>query len=267
MSYFIVLFYSYFYCHPFKQGRFLWAITGKKSRDRDISVINSVEYPVCLLLRFQNNLSMANEAYWQASLNTGNTQAPSQSWNIPHLSNKQQPDICAALLFKVNILRKDWRNLHLMHANLWYFKSGSLPQKNIHVLRHTSVHGLGSVCPLNRGSVLKASPSMTWVLTRLQQNLFDSLFIHKKCPLSPVICQAWVMCQQLRAGMGAGCCQWRSAEICRDLLVHLTRLRNINQIITYTWYYKLWWSPFKKGLGWGWGWGQQRRPHSHKPCT
>ena len=31
------------------------------------------------------------------------------------------------------------------------------PRKNIHVLRHTSVRGLGSICPLKRGSVLGKS--------------------------------------------------------------------------------------------------------------
>ena len=63
MSYFIVLFYSYFIVILSNRKDSCEQSQEKKSRDREISVINSVEYPVCLLLRFQNNLSMENEAY------------------------------------------------------------------------------------------------------------------------------------------------------------------------------------------------------------
>ena len=63
MSYVIVLFYSYFIVILSNREDSCEQSQEKKSRDRDISVINSVEYPVCLLLRFQNNLSMENEAY------------------------------------------------------------------------------------------------------------------------------------------------------------------------------------------------------------
>ena len=186
-------------------------------------MINSVEYPVCLLLRFQNNLSMANEAYWQTSLNTGNTQAHSQSWNIPHLSNKQQPDICAALFFKVNILRKDWRNLHLMHANLWYFRSGSLPQKEHSCPQTYSCTWVGLRPPSEqRICVRQAHP---WPGCGPDYNKISSTAYSftKSVHWVPVICQAWVMCQQLRAEHGG---RVLPVEICRDLPVHLTRLRH-----------------------------------------
>ena len=146
------------------------------------------------------------------------------------------------LFYKVNIPRKDWRNLHLRHANPWYFRSGSLPQKEHSCPQTYICTWVGLHLPSEkRICVRQVHP---WPGCWPDYNKISSTaYSFTKVSAWPVICPAWVMCHQLGAHPRA----WGQGAASGDLQ-RSTGPPYINQIITQTRYcnYDEVW---KKGLG------------------
>ena len=147
----------------------------------------------------------------------------SKAGTFPISSTNKSLTFVPELFFKVKIPRKDWRNLHLMHANPWYFRSGSLPQKEHSCSQTYICMWVGLCLPSEKRICVRQAHSWPGRWPDCNKISLTAYSFTKTVCWVPVICQAWIMCQQLGAEHGD---RVLPVEICRDLLVHLTRLRH-----------------------------------------
>ena len=244
MSYFIVLFYSYFI-----------VILSNREDSCEQSQEKNLMTEIFLWLILWNILSVSSlgsrTIYPWRTKPTGRLLSTQgihrllpKAGTFPISPTNKSLTFVPALSFKVNIPRKDWRNLHLRHANPWYFRSGSLPQKE-HSCPQTYIWTwVGLHLPSEKRICVRQVHPWPGCWPDYNKISSTAYSFTKSVRWVPVICQAWVMCQQLGAHPRA--CRQGAAS---GDLQRSAGLPYINQIITQTRYCKLWWSPWKKGLG------------------